>query len=116
MSKKIAAIRIRGRTGVKHDIEDAMESLNLDRIHSCIIIEETARVIGQLKKCNDFVTWGYIDNDTLTKLQEKGDVKTYHLHPPRGGHARKGIKVNFSRGGALGFRDDKINDLINKML
>jgi large subunit ribosomal protein L30 len=38
------------------------------------------------------------------------------LHPPRGGYERKGIKISFNLGGALGYRGDKINKLISKML
>jgi large subunit ribosomal protein L30 len=40
----------------------------------------------------------------------------FKLSPPRGGFERKGVKVAYSLGGALGYRKDKINDLINKMV
>ena len=40
----------------------------------------------------------------------------FRLKPPVRGFERKGIKVPFSMGGALGYRKDKINDLIIKML
>ncbi len=38
------------------------------------------------------------------------------LNPPRKGFGRKGIKVAFAVGGALGYRGEKINDLILRML
>ena len=116
MSKKIAVIRIRGQTGVRHDISDAMKMLKLNILNSCAVVEDNAKVMGQIKKCKDFVTWGPIDEETLAKLTQRNEGNVYNLHPPRGGHARKGIKVHFSKSGALGFRDEKINDLINKML
>ena len=40
----------------------------------------------------------------------------FKLAPPRGGFERKGTKQPYSMGGVLGYRKDKINDLIKKML
>jgi large subunit ribosomal protein L30 len=48
----------------------------------------------------------------LTDLKEiKGVLR---LHPPRKGY--EGIKRPFSLGGALGYRGNKINDLIRRMI
>ncbi len=40
----------------------------------------------------------------------------FRLHPPRKGYDRGGIKKPFVVGGALGYRGEKINDLLNKMM
>ncbi|MBU2637558.1 MAG: 50S ribosomal protein L30 [Nanoarchaeota archaeon] len=40
----------------------------------------------------------------------------FKLCPPVKGFERKGIKMPFSLGGALGYRKDQINDLLEKML
>ena len=40
----------------------------------------------------------------------------FRLNPPRKGFGRKGIKVDFKIGGALGERKEKINDLIKRMM
>ena len=40
----------------------------------------------------------------------------FKLMPPRQGFESKGIKVQFSLGGALGYRKDKINELIKRMI
>ena len=40
----------------------------------------------------------------------------FRLKPPVRGFERKGIKVPFSMGGALGYRKEKINDLVQRML
>lgn len=40
----------------------------------------------------------------------------FRLKPPEGGLERKGIKKPYSIGGALGYRKDKINELIRRML
>ena len=42
--------------------------------------------------------------------------KFYRLDPPRKGFGRKGIKMAFSKGGALGYRAEKINDLVKRMM
>lgn len=40
----------------------------------------------------------------------------FKLTPPRGGFERKGVKIEYSLGGALGYRKDTINDLIKRMI
>ena len=40
----------------------------------------------------------------------------FKLKPPTRGFEKKGIKTPFSLGGALGYRKEKINDLIKRML
>jgi large subunit ribosomal protein L30 len=74
-----------------------------------------------INKVKDFVTWGEIDAETFEKLKKKSSIKgesilAYRLNPPRKGYGRKGIKIPFSIGGALGDRKQKINDLILRML
>ena len=51
------------------------------------------------------------------ELKDVPGLKTYFkLSPPRKGFERKGVKTQFSMGGALGYRKDKINDLIQRMI
>ncbi|MBI2109795.1 50S ribosomal protein L30 [Candidatus Woesearchaeota archaeon] len=66
-----------------------------------------------------------IDSDTFAKefmefkkeLSEVPGLKPFfRLSPPRGGFETKGVKVPFSLGGSLGYRKDKINELILKMI
>jgi len=40
----------------------------------------------------------------------------FKLLPPKGGFERGGTKAQFSTGGVLGYRKDKINDLIKRMI
>jgi large subunit ribosomal protein L30 len=50
-------------------------------------------------------------------LNDIPGLKSYfRLKPPVKGFERKGIKVPFSMGGVLGYRKEKINDLILRML
>lgn len=40
----------------------------------------------------------------------------FKLRPPEGGFERKGIKQPFSMGGVLGYRKEKINELLMRMI
>ena len=67
----IAAIRVRGRTGVKGDIADTMKMLRLNRINHAVIIEENPSYQGMLQKAKDYITWGEINKETLVKMISK---------------------------------------------
>lgn len=55
--------------------------------------------------------------DGKKKFKDIPGLKPYfRLHPPRGGYEKGGIKTPFSMGGVLGYRKDKINELIRKMI
>jgi len=67
----IAAIRVRGRTGLKGDIEDTMKMLRLTRINHAVVLEENPSYQGMLQKAKDYITWGEINKDTLVKVITK---------------------------------------------
>ena len=55
--------------------------------------------------------------DGKKKVKDLPGLKPFfRLHPPRGGFERGGIKKPFSLGGVLGYRKDRINALIQKMI
>ncbi|MBT3408112.1 50S ribosomal protein L30 [Candidatus Woesearchaeota archaeon] len=123
---KIALIRIRGQTGIRKDIKDTLTMLNLHKNNYCSIIELSDSNKNMVKKVENFITWGEIDTETEKLLSEKKlekdgrdpskNKKYFRLNPPVGGFERKGIKKHFTIGGALGYRNNKINDLIKKMI
>jgi large subunit ribosomal protein L30 len=51
-----------------------------------------------------------------TSFKALGIKNVFRLHPPRKGYERGGIKKPFKLGGALGFRGEKINELIARMM
>ncbi len=110
--KYVVVVRIRGLTDIRFDIKDTLKMLNLDRKHSMIIKKSTPSIMGMVNKVKDYVTYGVVELDALKGFPVNEQI---HLHPPRGGFERKGIKTNFSIGGALGNRGEKIIDLLNKM-
>ena len=141
--EKIAIVRVRGVTGVKVDIDDTLKKLRLYKKNCCVIIPKTENYLGMVRKVSDYVTWGDIDEKTYNALIEKRmeeykgrvsdskgkkdynkfiDVdgkkkkKIFRLNSPKRGYGRKGIKVSFTSGGALGYRGNKIKDLIIRMI
>lgn len=65
------AIKIRNSNSSTKKIKNALETLKLDRIHSCMVYPENKSNFGSLKKVKDWVTYGEINKDTLTKLLKK---------------------------------------------
>jgi len=120
---RIAVIRIRGLVRIKKEIEDTLTMLRLKKKNSCVILENNPSSLGMVKKVRDYVTYGEIDDETYKLIMDKQKIIgskegscCLRLKPPKGGFERKGIKVSFSAGGALGYRGDKINILIEKMV
>ena len=143
INEKLAIIRVRGLTGVKYDIDMTLEKLRLYKKNYCVVVPKTQSYVGMIKKIKDYVTWGGIDEKTYKELVEKrkeeykgntsdrkgkinynkfADVdgkkikKFFRLNSPKKGYGRKGTKVSFKNSGALGYRGDKINDLIMRMI
>ena len=78
----IAAVRVRGRTGVKKGIQDTMSMLKLTRINHLVLLHEDPTYKGMLVKAKDYITWGEIDEETITQIITKrgklsGNVKCH---------------------------------------
>jgi len=126
--KRMAIVRVSGEIRIKKEFEDTLRMLNLSKKHMCVVVDGTPSMIGMIKKIKDFVTWGEASDEIVTLLKEKRQEMTknkegkqipkpfYRLHPPRGGYERKGTKVAYVKGGALGYRAEKINDFIKRMI
>lgn len=65
------AIRVRGEVGVKKDIADTMMMLRLNRINHAVLIDDNPSYNGMLVKAKDYITWGEIDQETLSQLIQK---------------------------------------------
>ena len=121
--KKLAIILVRGLIGMRKDARFTTELLKLSRKNTCVVVEDNKVMRGMANKIKDFVTYGELDDNTHKLLLEKraktkkGKVtNVFHLSPPRKGFERNGIKQPFTKKGALGYRKEKINDLIQRMI
>ncbi|GAB4310430.1 MAG: 50S ribosomal protein L30 [Methanobacteriaceae archaeon] len=71
----IAAIRVRGTAGVNKDINNTLKMLRLNRINHAVLIPENPSYQGMLVKSKDYITWGEIDEESLSQLiQERGEL------------------------------------------
>ncbi|MEM5871539.1 MAG: 50S ribosomal protein L30 [Candidatus Aenigmatarchaeota archaeon] len=140
----IAVIRVRGGVDKSKEIKDTLKMLNLKKVNHCVVVRKDPSIEGMIKKVKDFVTWGEISESVFEKLlenygrknngtklsdeevnkiinalkkNEKIDVKNFklvfRLKPPKKGY--KSIKKPYPKG-ALGYRGDKINELIERMM
>ena len=140
--ERIAIIRVRGQTGVMKKIAYTLDMLHLYKKNNCVVIKNTPSQIGFLKRIKDYVTWGEITpemhKEVMTKrgkiflgqTMDRKKIYAYtvlefagkkylpyiHLNPPRGGYGRKGIKMSYTMGGALGYRGEKISELLQRMI
>lgn len=140
---KIAIVRVRGSVNLSGNVRDTLSLLRLYRKNYCVVVDDSPSYNGMIKKVKDYVTYGEIDDETYKEIVGKrgegykgreGDRKGkieykkfilaegkkikpfFRLNPPRKGFGRKGIKVGFKAHGALGYRGDKINDLLKRMM
>lgn len=140
---RLAAIRVRGLTGINSRVTNTLRMLSLYKGNYCCVLPNNPVYVGMLKKAKDYITWGEINEETFKNLVEKrGEEfkgkeadskmkikynkfitvnnkkikKYFRLNAPRKGFGRKGIKHSYKSGGALGYRGNAINDLIKRML
>ena len=66
-----AVIRIRGKAGIRKDIEDTLKLLILKAVNNCVLVPETDSIKGMLFKAKDYITWGEIELDTLVLLLKR---------------------------------------------
>ncbi|WP_258085004.1 50S ribosomal protein L30 [Thermococcus thermotolerans] len=89
------------------------------------LIRKRGRLIGNRPITDEYVKEKLgITIDEFAKKVVDGEMKltdlpnikpVFRLHPPRGG-LKGSKKRSFKEGGALGYRGEKINDLIERML
>ncbi|NIP41112.1 MAG: 50S ribosomal protein L30 [Candidatus Aenigmarchaeota archaeon] len=140
-----AVVRVRGGVNVRKELKDTLRMLRLTRINHCVLFRKDPKIEGMIKKVKDFVTWGEISDKVLEKLvsqrgrmlgDRKLDVKevkgilsklkkvknlkeiegfkpVFRMSPPRKGY--EGTKQPFPRG-ALGYRGEEINKLLERMM
>lgn len=104
---KITIVQTRGRARGK--ALQTLKFLGLNKKNSCVTREDSPSLKGMLKVAEPFITWGKADEKTAEIIK-----KRKNLHPPRKGYP-KGVKMHFRKGGAYGNREEKINELIQRM-
>ncbi|MBE5728050.1 uL30 family ribosomal protein [Candidatus Parvarchaeota archaeon] len=143
--EKICAVRIRSIIRANASVRRAVVALNLKKQNNCVILDKNPAIIGLLRQSEGVVTYGELNKETAAKLigralkqrgkkvddlnafidsffegnaklQDIGLKNLFRMHPPRGGFGRKGKSVPFKAGGSIGYRKEKINELLNRMM
>ena len=141
-NKLIAVIRIRGAFMMRKETKDTLKMLRLNRKNHCVLVRGTDSIKGMLQKTKDYMTFGEINeevlkmlvakrgraagNNRLTAEQAEKAAKeilsegksnvlkpVFRLTPASGGFGE--IKQFYPRG-ELGYRGEKINELLKKMI
>ena len=63
-----AVLRVRGTVNVTSDIKKTLQLLNLTRVNHCTVVVEKPSTKGMLQVAKDYITWGEIDKEMLSKL------------------------------------------------
>ncbi len=89
------------------------------------LLKKRARVEGNKKITDKWLEEkGFKSFEELAEKLEKNEItleklgikKVFRMRPPSKGYGRAGIKKPFKVGGALGYRGEYINELIERML
>ena len=140
----LAVIRIRGTVKAKQDAVDTLKLLRLNKKMHCVVLSENPSYKGMLQKAKDYITWGTVSDEILASLVTKrgrkdGNIRlndkeakavidalkakgkvpegvkpVFRLNPPSKGFDN-GIKHHFPDG-ELGYRGEKINELLFRMI
>jgi len=112
--------------GMIKKVKDYVTWGEIDEETFKILIKERGRLPGNKKLTEEYVKEklkvgydAFVKDffDCKKELKEIPGVKLFfRLKPPVRGFERQGIKKPFALGGALGYRKDKINDLIKRMI
>ncbi len=132
-SKLLAVVRVRGTNNVRESIGHTLERLNLKQVNNLSLVQGTESNMGMIRKCNSYITYGEVQQDVLEKLLERKGIKAsaaelmggkkrikelvdlpIHMHPPKRGY--RNIKAGFNAKGDLGYRGEKINELLKRMM
>jgi len=89
------------------------------------VLEKRALLQGNKKPGEEFFkhagikSWSELGEKLVSGEKDIKDIglkPVFRLRPPKKGFERKGIKKPFGIGGALGDREEKINELIERMV
>jgi len=94
----------------------------IDKETFMIMFTKRAKIVGDRHLTEEYLK-EHLKTDIKTFVEEVFNLKDlpglkpyFRLNPPSKGFERGGIKKPFSMGGSLGYRKDKINDLIKRMI
>ena len=108
-------------TGMINKVKDFVTWGEIDLPTIQLLLENRGRMPGKIKLTDskdinipELAKEIFEGKKTLKDIQ--GLKPFFNLHPPKGGFEKKGTKKHYSVGGVLGYRKEKINELVHKMI
>lgn len=113
--------------GMIKKVKDYVTWGEIDKNIFAKLIEKRGRLYGKKGIDDDYIAkntkYKSIDEFSKEFINFNSELSiilglnpVFRLKPPKKGYERKGIKKPYSLGGALGYRGEKINELLNKMI
>ena len=112
--------------GMIKKVKDYVTWGEIDQETFNLLLNKRGKIAGNKPLTEDYLKdKNNVNYEQFTKefFENKKNLKDipgvkqfFRLKPPEKGFEKGGIKRPFSMGGVLGYRKDKINDLIRKML
>lgn len=106
--------------GMIEKVKDYVTYGTIDEAFFKEMLDKRVQTVGDrdIKVDSAKIAKEYFSGKTkLRDFETNYEIKAFfRLHPPIGGFENKGIKAPFGKGGVLGNRDEKISELISKML
>ena len=87
--------------------------MGLNSRNSVAVLEDTPVNRGMIRKVQNFGAWGEVSDEVISQLKPRMKKNAARLKPPSKG--LKSVKLSWQKGD-LGYRGDKINDLIKRMM
>ena len=71
-----AVIRLRGNVNLRPQIRDTLNSLRLNRVNHCTVLDDDPHYLGMLHKAKDYIAFGPVDAKTLANILEyRGELE-----------------------------------------
>ena len=127
--RKNTCVIIKGtetQIGMLQKVKDYVTWGEIDEETFKMLMDKRGRLAGNVKLTQEYMKdktkmdYDAFAKEYFTFKKELKDIPGmklfFKLCPPRHGFERKGIKKPFSLGGVLGYRKEKINELLKRMM
>ncbi len=92
----VAVLRVRGLVRVDRDVEATLRFLHLHQKNVCSLHKKSPSLLGMLKKVKDYVTWGEVDDATVTALFDKRGEEYLGKGPSAGKDGKSKSKLSYA--------------------
>jgi large subunit ribosomal protein L30 len=137
--KTLLAVRVRGTVSAQREATETLRMLHLGHTNYAVLIDNRPAYRGMLKRVQAYATWGEPSKKLTEEQAQKLGFKSiedladalmsgkaeysklsgmrplFRLRPPTKGYKGK-TKKSFNAGGEAGYRGEKIDELVKRMV